>query len=271
MGEMDTERFEATLRDCVGRLVGENSFVRTHPVYGVLDRIRRYHGNAFLCGGACRDMLLRGMRTVPRDLDIVVRYTSAADLAEHLGDYVKDRTRFGGFSVEVRDWEVDIWPLSETWAFKHGGAVGRGLDDFTKTTFLDIDAIAVQLFTQKGRKRSVYSHGFFEAIRRKRIEINFEDNPYPAKCVLKSIMLVARHNFAVGPRLARYMEHHLRQTNLDELAEVARIRYATSYLSASIIEGWLKNIQRQLRLGDKERIWLQDAAPGLKSNRQYLI
>jgi len=271
MDKLGIQTLEVALRDRVGRLVGEKSFLRSHPVYGVFNRIREYRRNAFLCGGACRDMVLRGARAIPRDLDIVVQHVSTTDLAQELGGYAKDRTRFGGFSVEVHDWEVDIWPLSETWAFKHTSVSGNGLNDFTKTTFLDIDAIAVQLFTQRGQKRRVYSNGFFEAVQNRRIEINFEENPYPAKCVVKSVMLAAKYNFALGPKLARYMEYHLSRADLDQLAETARIRYASPSLNASTIDGWLKNIRQQLRLGNRQHIWLEKDAPKSECTERYLI
>jgi hypothetical protein len=247
MGEEEKQSMEGALRDHVGRLVGNASYWRSHPVYAVLGQMRRYEGNAFLCGGACRDLLLGKGRIVPRDLDIIVQYVSMEDLAHDFRDCVKNRTRYGGLTIEVRDWEIDIWPLSETWAFKHAGIPGNGLCDFGRTTFLDIEAIAVQLFTRRGQRRKVYSNGFFEAIHKRTIEINLEMNPYPARCVLKSIALAIRYNFALGPRLARYINYHATQIGLAELVEVGRIRYLSPKMDAPVLGKWLQGISEQLK------------------------
>ena len=237
---------QRALRDHVGRLVGEGSYWRSHPVYATLMQMRRYGGNVFLCGGACRDFLLGKGRVVPRDLDIIVRYVSTDDLVRDFGDCVRDRTRYGGLSIQARDWEIDVWPVSETWAFKHAGVPGSGLCDFGKTTFLNIEAIAVQLFTRRGRRREIYSNGFFDAMLERVIEINFDRNPYPARCVLKSISLATRYDFALGPRLARYIEHHAARIGVGELLEIGRNRYLSSDIDASTVGRWLRSISEQL-------------------------
>jgi hypothetical protein len=236
------QALETRLRSQVSRLVGKSSYLKAHPVHDVLRKIEKCDRHAVLCGGACRDMVLGRGRTVPRDLDIIVQHVSLTDLEQQLGDYVMERTRYGGLTLRVRDWEIDIWPLSETWAFKHAGIPGKGLDDFTRTTFLDIDAIAIQLFTRKGHKRRIYDRGFFAAVRDRTIELNFGTNPFPSRCIAKSILLAARHKFALGPRLAQYISDHAKRLDIDELVEQSRKRYAAPSLDARTVQRWLEII-----------------------------
>jgi hypothetical protein len=242
MAEAGIQALESGLRSQVSKLVGKSSYLKAHPVHDVLRKIEKCDRNAVLCGGACRDMVLGRGRTVPRDLDIIVQYVSLADLEDQLGDYAMERTRYGGLTLQVRDWEIDIWPLLETWAFKHGGIAGKGLDDFTRTTFLDIDAIAIQLFTRKGCKRRIYDRGFFAAVRDRTIELNFGTNPFPSRCIVKSMLLAARHKFALGPRLVQYIRDHAKRLDIDELVEVSRKRYAAPSLDARTVKRWLEII-----------------------------
>ena len=209
-----------------------------------------------MCGGAARDILLSRGRIIPRDLDIVFRYVSLEDICSVFHDYLDKMTRFGGLSLKAKDWTIHMWPLSETWAFKQKHIEGKGLSDFVKTTFLDIEAIAVQLFSRKKQKREIYSKGFFEAIIKKTIEINLEDNPYPAVCIVRSLAVANRFKFAIGPRLAKYIVHYSSQTEPEELVKIYRDRYQIGWISPEELDSYIRIIREQLRVSDKQPVSL---------------
>ena len=189
-----TQELKQRLRKRLGRFVAVDS-KRHHPhLYIALEKIREIRKPTFLCGGAVRDFLLCNSCT-PRDLDIIFGYISREELAALFSDDVKEETGLGGLKLEVRDWSIDMWPLEDTWAFKENKS-GKGFSDYPKTTFLDVDAIAVELFSRNGRKRTIYSKGFFEAILSKTIELNFEENPAPGKCIVRALQMARKFNFA---------------------------------------------------------------------------
>jgi len=163
---------------------------------------------AFLFGSVIRNLLLSPPRPPVHDLDVVVGGVSAAELASFFGTRVARPTRFGGLHVEVRGVPLDIWPLSETWAFRHLGLWGGSFADLPKTTFLDIEAITAELGAIQGRAREIYANGFFPSLLSRCIDINLEDNPFPDLCVIRSLITAVRLRFALGRRLAKYILHH---------------------------------------------------------------
>ena len=60
-----------------------------------------------------------------------------------------------------------------------------------KTTFLNVEAVAVELNPRPTRSRKLYESGFFEGVATETIEINLEENPFPDLCVARSLLTAA--------------------------------------------------------------------------------
>ena len=246
MVDLKTRKLEDDLRERIRRFA-DNRSKWCSPCYEALQKVREFDCNAFLCGGAVRDILLSNKHNhiIPRDLDIVLGYAEPKMVADSFTDYTRRWNCYGGVSIQIKDWCIDLWQLSETWAFKKKYVEVKGFADFPKTTFLDIDAIVVQLFKRKRQKREIYSKGFFEAILKKTIEINLEDNPNPAMCVVRSLRIATKFKFAIGPNLAKYIVHYAHQIGLEKLVDLYRTRYGTLCLSIDDFYCYIKEIKKQ--------------------------
>ena len=252
MVSLEIQKLKRDLRTRLGRFVGANSKQHYPHLYSVLEEIRNNKYPAFLCGGAVRDILLHN--STPRDLDIILGYVSKEELATLFSGNAKGETSLGGITLQIKDWSIDMWPLQDTWAFKEGKVSGKGFSDYPKITFLDIDAIAIQLFSKRRRKRTVYSKGFFEAISTRTIEINFEENPAPAKCIVRALQIANKFNFAIGPKLARYMVAYASQMEIEELAEIYQRRYMNAHISVEKLHNCMKSIEMQLQTSNKSPV-----------------
>jgi hypothetical protein len=241
------------LRARLGRFIASDSKSYYPHLYSVLEVIRKSDYPAFLCGGAIRDMLLCN-NSIPRDLDIIFGYVSKEKLETLFADYIKGETCLGGLKLQVKDWSIDIWPINDTWAFKEGKFMGKGFSDYPKITFLNIDAIAVQLFSKRRRKREIYSKGFFEAITERTIEINFEENPAPAECIVRALRIANIFNFVIGPKLARYMISFKNQTEIEELAEIFQRRYMSLDFTVEKLQDCFKSIETQIQASNNRPI-----------------
>jgi len=257
MVDLETQKLEGILRDRIGRFVDNKSKCYLHR-HKALQKISECDHNAFLCGGAARDILLSHnyKPIIPRDLDIVLEYADLNKVADSFADYVKKWNSYGGLSIQIKDYSLDLWLLSETWASKEKNVEVNSFVDFPKTTFLDIDAVAVQLFKRKRQKRKIYSKGFFEAILKKTIEINFEDNPNPAMCIVRSLRIANKFKFAIGPKLARYIAHYANQIELEEILRLYRIRYQPTGSSIEEIGCHIETIKKQIRVSNKQPVKL---------------
>lgn len=160
------------------------------------------HLPIYIFGGAVRDIAIFGRAARPRDIDLVVGDIDGEELASVLAPFVRKKTRFGGLRLVVQGVQVDIWPLSETWAFRNRLVNHIEFSRLPETTFLNVDAVAVELIGCLLKPGEIYSKGFFEGIRNRVIDVNFAINPYPEKVVVRSLSLARRIEFSVGPRLA---------------------------------------------------------------------
>jgi hypothetical protein len=156
----------------------------------------------YLFGGTVRDLVIFGRVANPVDIDLVVGDVSSKDLESVLGRFSVRKTYLGGLKLLINNTSVDIWPLSETWAFRTCQFQCPTFSELPKTTFLNVEAIAVELTHDCSRAGRIYSRGFFEGIVKRTIDINFEPNPYPGEAVIRSMALAGRIGFSVGPRLA---------------------------------------------------------------------
>ncbi len=212
----------------------------------LLRRIERAGLAAFIFGGTVRDLLASGGSATPRDIDIVVRYAEMADLERALKPYVVRRTRFGGLHLRAGGWMFDVWPVQDTWAFQSGHVKQSCFTHLPKTTFLDVEAVAVELNPANGTRRRVYAQGFFQAMRQKTIDINLEENPYPSLCVVRSLLTAARLRFAMSRRLGQYAVTVGREVGISKLMEAQQSHYGHIRCSSRDLDHWLRATERQL-------------------------
>ena len=253
MVNLKIQKMKRDIRTRLGRFVATDSKRHYPHLYSVLEDIRNNNYPAFLCGGAVRDMLLCN-NSIPRDLDIILGYVSREQLATLFPDHIKGETSLGGLKLQVKDWSIDMWPIQDTWAFKEGKVTGKGFSDYPKITFLNIDAIAIQLFSKRRQKREIYSKGFFEAIAERTIELNFEENPAPAECIVRALRIAKKFKFVIGPRLARYMISYKNQMDIEELAEIYQRRYMSADVTVEKLHNCFKSIETQIQASNNRPV-----------------
>lgn len=210
-GSLTVSDLQRRLLQEVGSLFRRNGPV-WKPILEVVHDLRQSRVPAVLFGGTLRSLLVsrifHNKPGRPRDIDIVVSGMTIAQLEERFRGIVARRTRFGGLRLERGIWQFDVWPVGETWAFKHDHVAGAA--DFSalpKTTTFNLEAVAVEAWPCAGRPRALFSGDdqFFEGILSRTIELNREKNPFPELTVVRGLILARELNFKIGPRLTRYV------------------------------------------------------------------
>ena len=208
-----------------------------------------------LFGGLLRDLMLTDTDQKPRDVDVVVGNATPASLFAVLSSHTRRKTRFGGLHLKVEDWHFDVWPLCETWAFRHALVTDCSPANLPKTTFLNIEAIATTMPSTK-RKTEVFSHGFFESLLNRQVEINLEDNPFPALCVARSLIMASKLGFEIGPRLARYIAYYSNSLGLEEIHAAHLSHYGRDVCSLQQMDVWLKVINEAHKASNTDAVHL---------------
>jgi hypothetical protein len=190
-----------------------------------------------------------GARAAPRDVDVVVQHGGAEDIERNFGPLIRRRTRFGGYVLGINGWRVDVWPLKQTWAIRSGIIHEADPRSLTRSTFLNVEAVAVSLRTHGARGRAVFENGFLEAVRTKSLDINLEANPYPALCVARSLILAATLDFSLSDRLVRYINERARSLDIEDLlrAQVSHYGFVRRY--GEHLRAWLSLVRKHVHQG----------------------
>lgn len=224
------------------------------PLQQALARLLQNDWSAVLFGGVLRDLAVSERVEVPRDADVVVYGPSRQDLENVFGDLVTHKNRFGGLRLRTQGWLIDIWRLQDTWAVKTGLVPAQGIEDLVRTTFFNIEAIAADIHTVKGRPRHVYSSRFFDAITEQTLDVNLEENPYPGLCVVRTILMAIRLDFLLSRRLASYVVKQASKISMTRLIEAQESHYGKIRIDESRIEMVVQSLSDQLARNSVERL-----------------
>jgi len=219
----------------------------------VVDRILQKGWEAYLVGGALRDLALG---QAPRDIDIVICNRTYSEIFTELADFDDlervGSTQLGGFRLKSSANIVfDVWPLNQTLGFKEQGLEPR-IENFPHVPFLNLDAIVLQLSLGKGRVRRVYERGFFAGINNRLLEVNYEKNPFPALCLARAIIIAVKFGFRIGPGLIEVAaEIGSRPSILDEVMEAQRRHYGRERIREEEFREYLRRIQSAYGKGEQ--------------------
>lgn len=224
-------------------------------VSNVVGTIKDNWWEAYVVGGTLRDLMLAranssGTEIVPRDIDVVVLGIPLRELEATFGTLTRRRTRFGGLHLvkEIApncEVHFDVWPLSETWAFRECG-IKADIEHFPLTPFFNLDAVAVELFPQPGHERRIYEHGFFQGIKTKTIDISFAPNPFPDVCAIRALFMAARLQFSMTLRLAMFICDRARDAGIAALEEAQRSHYGRVRCGGAELQAWLAQVRGQV-------------------------
>ncbi len=243
MARIDTNRMEQALRRRVQQFLTAHSEVAS-PMAEALDIIRSRKWPSVVFGGVLRDLMVFGLRARPRDVDIVVDSPSVPEIASLFENWWVKPTRFGGLKLHMKKCLLDIWPLSETWAFRECGFPRRDFANLPKTTFLNVEAVAVQLTGLRENEINVFSAGFFEGVHAETVELNWAHNPFPELAVVRALITAAKLNFSIGPALAGYIVEQSARASIGQLMAAQLSHYGRIVLNQDEIHTYISSIEK---------------------------
>ena len=219
------------------------------------DSVRRDDWRGVFFGGTVRSLLVSRLgydrEGRPRDVDVVVQ-GPPLDLLRKLfeRDLVRE-TRFGGLQLCRGEWQFDVWPLDRTWAIVQDRIDRPDFVHLPYTTFLNVEAIAIDAWTIRGQERQIYSGDgqFFDAIVNREVEINRAANPFPELCVVRSLLMACELGFRIGPRLARYIADHGSAITAVEFEQLQQKHYGHNRVGGGTIRQWVEFVSEAVSQG----------------------
>lgn len=172
-------------------------------------RAQNRSGEAFLFGGAPRDVIFSGAANV-NDLDIFVsgelQITSELESAR--------RTKFGGWRTRVGAYDVDVWRLEDSAAFRKSVVPDISVKELLRTVCFSTDAIAISMAE---RGRIVVLPIFLESLDRKRLDFVREPERLEAVYCARIARLVLKLGLLPTPWVASYFIKGLDELGASEI------------------------------------------------------
>ena len=214
----------------------------------VCRRLTHETATLFLVGGTIRELALRDRSQNFRDIDLMVQGCTGDTLQRCYHDVITERTSLGGYRIRhlfpQNRMTVDLWRLEDTWAFADSDRE-RTIDDFLKTPFLNLDSIAAEWIREEARW-IVHENGFWSGVAARTLDINYEPNPNPILCSIRSIYLSKRLSFRLSDRLAKYVFRSLSKVPHEAVDLIQKAHFGRSVMKAPAITAALLNIKTQL-------------------------
>jgi hypothetical protein len=250
---MEHENLTASLKQQllreVRRLCRRDHLLWKKPIIDTLYDLKTADVQAVFFGGTLRSLLVSRVFARrpgrPRDVDIVVAGASLESLKQYFAGIFSRETRFGGLQLRRREWQFDVWPLSQTWAFQRDAGLPPTFDALPFTTFFNLEAIAVDVWPSPGRRSRVIYSGddqFFDGILSRTLEINKEENPFPNLCVLRALVMAADLEFKIGARLATYIIHHGGRITASQFDDLQQRHYGRQRVAGETLCRWVEAI-----------------------------
>lgn len=243
----NVDSMKAILRKEVTSFCNGNRVLWKQPIVRTINEIKEMNLRAVFFGGTLRSLLMSRLvaekQGRPRDIDIVIQGVSIAALQRQFaGDIVRE-TRFGGLQLRRMGWQLDVWPLENTWAFCQDES-NPDFASLPQTTFFNLEAIAVEIWPAPGRPRTIFSGDdqFFHGIIDRTLEVNREDNPFPELCIVRALIFAAQLDFQLGPRLAAYISKHGQKITEGALEYVQLAHYGFVRHRGTTMCSWIQKV-----------------------------
>jgi len=233
------------------------------PEMKLLNGILAEHFSRFervaVVGGLARDFARAGRAGFRSDVDLVVEAPAdeVAAVAETLG---AKANRFGGYGAKVGVWKIDFWALETTWAARHAGVSVSSLEDITRCTFFDCDAIAYDL----RRRRVMCDAGYLDRLRRGALDVNLRPTPSPEGNLLRSMRRLVLWRLHSGPKLRQFIDEHLNETTFKHIQTTEAGLYSLA-VSATWPDAWAARRALLGSEGAEEQLSLGLRAPEAKA------
>ncbi len=206
---------------------------------------------SYVFGGFIVDFLNHSNKH--RDIDIVV-ISLNKDTLKLINRYGGIKNSYGGYKITVDHVVIDIWAIKDTWAIKKMNFLDFDLINILpSTSFFNSTAIIYSIQTRK----IIYHKKFLDYLNNKKLDILFEDNPYPALCILKSYQYY-RLGVSFSNRLSNYINNkfhiYFKQLDKMQMKHYGCLRYSHEELNDFHID-----INQYLKSGKRNKVILSSS------------
>ncbi|GIM51288.1 hypothetical protein CAPN004_03180 [Capnocytophaga cynodegmi] len=189
--------------------------------------------SVFLFSGIIRDYFIKNINEF-RDIDLVIEDDLAIENIFKNLNYKKNS--FGGYKIAIGKTVLDLWVVKNTWGLQRQSNLGY-VQYLPETTFFNFSSILFSL----NNKVFIIGKDFLKFIQTKKIEVVYEENPYPELCIVNTLYYKQKMNCELGNRLKNYIRQNYPKTK-DKLEMIQQkhfneIKYSSIYIEQILEKG----------------------------------
>lgn len=176
--------------------------------------------DVYIFSGIIRNYFLNVSET--RDLDLIV--DGNLEIERIIKKYAWSKNSFGGYKIQIKNINIDLWYLENTWALHYQGSFDFDLAKFIpNTAFFNFSAIVYHL----NESRFFYTVHFLRFLKTKKIDLVFAPNANTALCVVNSLYYSDKFKLKLGSRLTKYIKilykrghHHYEEVQIKHFGKI---------------------------------------------------
>lgn len=198
--------------------------------------------NLFVFGGMIRDIGLFSVEKFNSDIDLVFS-GSKKELHNALSAFGIDdikENKFGGLRLNLNSWDVDIWSVENTWAFKNKHVEYKSIHDLLETTFMSWDSALFDIRKQELLIKSNY----FEDLEQRHLDLVLEKTPNEIGSLVRlARTIVSKDVKTISSRVIQSIDKYSSKFHKVEVLEYEYESFETKYLSERLLDDLYSSIE----------------------------
>jgi hypothetical protein len=187
--------------------------------------------HAWIFGGMIRDIGLFGCKGFTSDIDVVIasdRETLQCCLRRfEITDYTINK--LGGIRFSYKNIDIDIWCLSDTWAFTQNLIPLEDEYSLLKTTLMTWDAVLYGLHNRK----LISPRNYLDDLMDRRLELVLDHTPNEIGSLIKVLRTIyGKQVVTLGPKLCAFLQSVMHNYTVETLC-----RYESGHYKSNLING----------------------------------
>jgi hypothetical protein len=204
------------------------------------------NADCYVFGGFVVDFLKQSNEH--RDIDIVILSLNQKTL-DLINAYGGIKNSFGGYKLNIDGVAIDIWAIKDTWAIKKMNNLDFDLiNQLPSTSFFNSTAIIYSVRA----KKVIYHNKFIDFLYGNKLDILFQENPYPALCILKSYQYY-KTGIQFNKKLSNYIYDRF-NIYFHQLGDMQVKHYGSLKYSNEELVEFFKDISSNLNSVKKDKI-----------------
>jgi hypothetical protein len=188
-----TKRIDSSSQNFIGYL--QNNI--DNEIVEILKRLDR-ETSVLIFSGIIRNFFL-GINEV-RDIDIVL--SQKIDINRYFNNAKIRQNSFGGYKIELKNTNIDLWYLTDTWAFQFQKTLNFELEKYiAATSFFNFSSICFSLSEEK----FYYTNHFTRFLRDKELDVVFKPNSNYSLCIVNTLYYSNKFSFQISENLKSYL------------------------------------------------------------------